>query len=126
MKKKYLIGIVILVLAVGYLIYLSLSSSISYYVTVSEFYSRDTELYNTAIRVAGKISEPIEWNADDVRLSFVITEGGEEMKVVYHGARPSGFNTGSSVLVEGEYNPEGIFYADQIILKCPSKYELEE
>jgi len=59
-KKRYLYGAIVLVLAVGYLLYLSFSSSISYYVTVSEFYSRGTELHNKDIRVAGIISEPVE------------------------------------------------------------------
>ncbi len=126
MRKKYLVGAVILVLAVGYLFYLSFSSSVSYYVTVSEFYSKGTELYNTDVRVAGKISDPIDWNAEDVELSFTITEGGKNMEVVYRGARPSGFKAGSSILVEGKYSPEGIFRASQLIMKCPSKYELEE
>jgi len=126
LRKKYLVGAVILVLAVGYLFYLSFSSSVSYYVTVSEFYSKGTELYNTDVRVAGKISDPIDWNAEDVELSFTITEGGKNMEVVYRGARPSGFKAGSSILVEGKYSPEGIFRASQLIMKCPSKYELEE
>lgn len=126
MRKKYLVGAVILVLAVGYLFYLSFSSSVSYYVTVSEFYSKGTELYNTDVRVAGTISDPIDWNAEDVELSFTITEGGKNMEVVYRGARPSGFKAGSSILVEGKYSPEGIFRASQLIMKCPSKYELEE
>jgi len=126
LRKKYLVGAVILVLAVGYLFYLSFSSSVSYYVTVSEFYSKGTELYNTDVRVAGTISDPIDWNAEDVELSFTITEGGKNMEVAYRGARPSGFKAGSSILVEGKYSPEGIFMASQLIMKCPSKYELEE
>jgi len=76
--------------------------------------------------VAGAISDPIDWNAEDVELSFTITEGGKNMEVVYRGARPSGFKAGSSILVEGKYSPEGIFRASQLIMKCPSKYELEE
>jgi cytochrome c-type biogenesis protein CcmE len=125
-KKKYLLGVLILVPAIGYLIFLSFSSSVSYYVTVSEFFSRGTELYDTTVRVAGTISEPIDWNAEAIELGFTITEGGRNMAVIYHGTRPSGFKPGSSILVEGKYGPEDIFKASQIILKCPSKYELEE
>jgi cytochrome c-type biogenesis protein CcmE len=126
LKKKYIIGAIILVLAAGYLIYLGFSSSVSYYVTVSEFYSKGTELYDTDIRVAGKISEPVEWNAEDIELSFTITEGGETMLAVYHGVKPSGFKPGSDILVEGRYDSGGVLKTSQIILKCPSKYEIEE
>ena len=127
MRKKYLIGVIILVLVVGYLIYLSFGSSVSYYVTVSEFLARSAELHDTDVRVAGKIADsPIDWDTEDLELSFNITEGGETIKVIYQGAKPSGFKAGSDVLVEGRCNSDGVFRASQIILKCPSKYELEE
>ena len=127
MRKKYLVGAIILVLAVGYLFYLSFSSSVSYYLTVSEFFSKGTGLYDTSVRVAGKISDnPIDWNAEELELRFTITEGDENMTVVYRGAKPGGLKAGSSILVEGKYSSEGIFRANQLILKCPSKYELEE
>lgn len=113
--------------AVIYLLYLSFGSSVSYYVTVSEFYDRETELQDINLRMAGKVMESsVGWNAEDIKLSFTITEGGKNMPVIYHGAQPSGFNEGSSILVEGKYEAEGIFRASQLILKCPSKYEALE
>jgi len=127
MKKRYLVGTIILVLVVGYLFYLSLGSSVSYYVTVSEFFFKGTELYDTNVRVAGKIADsPIEWNADDLKLRFTITEGGDNMTVIYQGAKPTGFKISSSILVEGKYHSDGVFRASQLIMKCPSKYEPEE
>ncbi len=124
MRKKYLIGGIILLVVVGYLLYLSFGSSVSYYVTVSEFFTRGTELYDTNVRVAGKIADSnIGWHADDLSLKFDITEGGDIMPVIYQGAKPSGFKAGSDVMVEGKYHSDGIFRASQIILKCPSKYE---
>ena len=82
------------------------------------------ELYDTSVRVAGRIAEaPIDWNAEDLELKFTITEGDKDMAVIYNGAQPSGFKAGSSILVEGEYHSDGVFRASQIILKCPSKYE---
>jgi cytochrome c-type biogenesis protein CcmE len=124
MKKRYLIGVGILVIVVAYLIYLSFGSSVSYYVTVSEFFARGSELHDTSVRVAGKIADsPIDWNAEEVELGFTITEGGEAMRVIYQGAKPSGFRAGSNILVEGRYHPDGVFHASQLIMKCPSKYE---
>ena len=124
MKKRYLIGGVILALAVGYLLYMSFGSAVNYYVSVSEFTAKGTELHNTNVRVAGKIADsPIDWNAEDLELRFNVTEGGESMTVIYQGAKPSGFKAGSNILVEGEYHSDGIFRASQLIMKCPSKYE---
>ena len=111
-------------IAVGYLLYLSFGSSVSYYVTVSEFFDRSDELLDTSVRVAGNVANTsIEWNTDDLELSFTLTEGGKNMPVVYKGAKPSGFKAGSTILVEGKYDVIGVFRASQIILKCPSKYE---
>ena len=127
MKKRYLIGGLILVIVAGYLLYLSFGSSVSYYVTVSELFARSTELYDTNLRVAGKIADrPVEWNAGELELKFAITEGGCTMPVIYNGAKPSGFIAGSDILVEGKYHPDGVFSAGQLIMKCPSKYEIKE
>jgi cytochrome c-type biogenesis protein CcmE len=124
MKKKYLIGGVIVLAAVAYLLYLNFGNSVSYYVTVSEFYARSAELSDTNIRVAGKIMDnSIQWDAADLELKFEITEGGKTMPVVYKGAEPAGFKGDSNLLVEGKYGPGDVFRATQLILKCPSKYE---
>jgi cytochrome c-type biogenesis protein CcmE len=123
-KKRYLFGGLILIIVVGYLLYLSFGNSVSYYLTVSEFSARGAELHDTNVRVAGKIADsPIEWDAEDLELRFDITEGGDVMTVVYQGVKPSGFKAGSNILVEGEFHSDGIFRASQIIMKCPSKYE---
>ena len=124
MKKKYLIGGILLAVVAGYLLCLSLGSSVNYYVTVSEFLARGSELNNTTVRVAGKIMDtPVEWDAENLQLKFTIVEGGGTMAVIYEGARPSGFKEGSDILVEGKCRPDGVFQASQLILKCPSKYE---
>jgi cytochrome c-type biogenesis protein CcmE len=124
MKKKYLIGVAILLLVIGYLLYLSFGSSVSYYLTVSELLAEGVELYDTNVRVAGQIAEgPVDWNPEKLELRFNITEGGQTLSVIYEGAKPSGFQEGASILVEGKYNPDGIFRASQLIMKCPSKYE---
>ena len=118
MRKRYFIGGVILLGAVIYLLYLSLGDAVSYYVTVSEFYDREAELQDINIRIAGKVlGSPIDWDAEGLVLKFTITEGGKDMPVMYQGVQPNGFKEGSSILVEGKYDSEGIFRASQLILK---------
>lgn len=127
MKKRYFIGGGILLVAIAYLLYVSFGNAVSYYVTVSEFYDRETELRDINVRVAGKILEsPIDWDAEGLDLRFIITEGSKNMPVIYHGTQPSGFRAGSNILVEGKYDSDGVFRASQLILKCPSKYEALE
>jgi cytochrome c-type biogenesis protein CcmE len=123
MKKRYIIGGIIILAAVVYLLFLSFGDAVSYYVKVSEFYDRESELSDTNIRIAGVITAPINWNTEDLNLDFYITEGGDSMAVAYNGAKPSGFKEGSSILVEGKYLSDDIFHASQLIISCPSKYE---
>ena len=124
MKKRYIIGGGIIVLAAIYLITLSLGNSVSYYLTVSELMDRSNELYDTRVRVIGNIVEgSVQWNAEEVELEFMIAEGGETLSVIYNGARPAGFEPGSDILVEGKLQSGQTFFADQLILRCPSKYE---
>ena len=127
MRKRYFIGGGILAVAVSLLVYASLGGAVSYYLTVSELLDKGSELYGERIRVAGKVADSsIEWDAGALELRFVITEGGDDLSVVYGGARPSGFKEDSNVLVEGEYCSDNTFQASTIIMKCPSKYEPQE
>ena len=127
MKKNYVIGGVILAVVTGYLFYLSFDSSLSYYVTVSELVDKGPEIYDTNIRVAGKVADsPVDWGAEEIELNFAVTEGGQTLLVLYHGPKPDGFTAGADIVVEGKYYPDNIFQATSIVLKCPSKYELEE
>lgn len=127
MKKRYIIGGVILVAAVGYLLYMALGSSTIYYVTVSELLDGGSNTYDTNIRVAGKVADgSIAWNAEELELGFAVVEGGASLPVIYEGTRPSSFKAGADVVVEGQYHPDRIFRATSVLLKCPSKYLPEE
>jgi cytochrome c-type biogenesis protein CcmE len=126
-KKRYLFGGIILVAVVGYLLYMSLGSSVMYYVTVGELLNGGYKTYDTDIRVTGKIANgSIEWDAAELKLEFDVIEGNASLPVIYNGAMPDGFTSGADVLVEGRYHPDEIFRASTILMKCPSKYEPEE
>jgi cytochrome c-type biogenesis protein CcmE len=44
------------------------------------------------------------------------------MMVVYDGAKPANFEQADQVVVIGRYE-NGLFVADQLLVKCPSKYQ---
>jgi cytochrome c-type biogenesis protein CcmE len=124
MKKKYVIGGLIVLAAVIYLVIVIIQNVGSYYQGVSEFYGKIEEIDDSTVRVAGTIADgTVAWDAERVELSFIITEGGQSLPVVYNGAQPSSFKEGSAILVEGKYNSDGIFHASQLIMRCSSKYE---
>lgn len=124
MKKKYVIGGVIVLAAVIYLLVIIINSSTSYYLKVSEFYDRIDQFEDIKVRIAGTVLEnSIEWNAEELDLRFTITEGGENLPVIYNGSQPNGFKAEVNLLAEGKYESDGEFHASQLILRCSSKYE---
>jgi len=127
MRKRYLIGGGILLVAVALLIYAGVQCFGVYMVSVDEFLAGDDIDYDTSVRVAGQVADgSISWYAEELELRFTITYEAASMAVLYRGARPSGLQDGSGVVVEGKYSRAGVFEADQIILKCSSKYEVLE
>ena len=51
-------------------------------------------------------------------------ERGEVMKVTYHGVIPGNFDQATSVVAIGTYAGDR-FQAEQLLVKCPSKYQAE-
>ena len=58
-------------------------------------------------------------------LSFRLRdEHGEVMPVEYRGVVPGNFDQATSIVAIGRYDHD-IFQADQLLVKCPSKYQAQ-
>ena len=127
-KKKFLISGLLILAAVSYLAYTGFESSAIYYYTVSELAEQGESIRNSNIRVNGQVDAgSVEHGSTlDSALEFTITEGGESLPVVYRGIVPDTFGVGREVVIEGYLDSKGVFQADTILTKCPSKYEPEE
>ena len=124
-KKKFLIGGIILFIALGYLGYTGFVSSATYYYEVSEFLEQESTLYDQNVRVNGTVVPgSIDQESQGLVLKFTIKDVEQEgtLSIIYHGAVPDTFKAGNDVVVEGKYTTEGIFEADTILTKCASKY----
>ncbi|MFC2072369.1 cytochrome c maturation protein CcmE, partial [Chloroflexota bacterium] len=128
-KKRFLIGGIIIFLAIGYLGYLGFQSSAAYYYTVSEFMEQGDSIYGKNIRVDGQVAPgSLQQESAGSILKFTIIDvaGEESLPVVYQGVVPDTFKVGNAVVVEGHLNSTGIFQAHTLMVKCPSKYVPEE
>jgi len=124
MKKKFIIGGIILVLAVGYLGFMGFRSSASFYYTVSQILAQGDAISDKTVRVSGEVVPgSVEQKAGDLNLKFDVSEGGKTLPVVYRGAVPDTFQEGNPVVVEGSLDAAGVFQAKSLMVKCPSKYE---
>lgn len=120
--KTGIVGIIILGL-VGYLIYTGLRDTMTYYFTVGELLAKDKSIYGQGIRIGGLVSSgSVKWNPASLQLNFLVTDGKNNLPVIYKGVVPDTFREGGEVVVEGRYTQEGIFWASQLFPKCPSKY----
>ncbi|MBI2979905.1 MAG: cytochrome c maturation protein CcmE [Chloroflexi bacterium] len=125
-KKRFLIGGAIIFLAIGYLGYMGFQSSATYYYTVSELMEQENQSYDENLRVKGQVVPgSIERGALGKTLKFTIVEGEASLPVTYEGIVPDTFKAGVDVVVEGHFNSTGIFHANTVMPKCPSKYEPE-
>lgn len=124
-KRRFLIGGIIVVLAIGYLAYTGFEDSGTYYYKVSEIAGLGSTAYDNNMKVNGQVAPSFERESDGLTLRFDIIEGGEKLPVVYSGIVPDAFDVGSEVVVEGYLSPEGVFHADSILTKCPSRYKPE-
>jgi cytochrome c-type biogenesis protein CcmE len=124
-KKKFVIGGIIIVLALVFLGYMGFMSGASYYYEVSELLDLDSSVYGQALRVNGEVAPGIEQEAGGLVLRFTLNDvigSDASLPVVYRGAVPDTFKVGNGVIVEGTYTADGIFEATAILARCASKY----
>ena len=123
-RKKFLISGLIVVLAIGYLTYMGLQGGMPDY-KVSEFLQQGSSIYDGNARVYGQVapgSVEQENAGSTLRFTITDTEGQESLPVVYQGVVPDTFKIGREVILEGHLNSDGVFQADTILVKCPSRY----
>ncbi len=122
-KKRFLIGGVIVFLAIGYLGFMGFRGSAAYYYEVSEFLAQGSSIYGERVRVNGQVAPgSLEQESAGRILRFTMIDGGESLPVVYQGVVPDTFKVGNDVVVEGSLNSDGVFQASALMPKCPSRY----
>jgi cytochrome c-type biogenesis protein CcmE len=118
MRPKYVIGILVIVIFVIF-------GALSFRDTLTPYVGFDEARKSGAtVQVIGEIIFPqVKYDVDTHQLQFPISnERGEKMMVVYNGIKPSNFEQADQVVVVGKYE-DGVFAADQLLVKCPSKYQ---
>jgi len=123
-NTKFIVGGIIVALAIVYLIYAGVQSTAAYFLTVDELYAKGTAIENRTVRVSGKVdAATIDFDNRDLILKFdVFSETGTRMPVVFNGPKPDQMREGAEAILEGKYDGE-IFTAQTLLLKCPSRYE---
>ena len=127
-RVKLLIAFAVLVGALGYFIFQAFSGATVYYYTVGEINEIGPSPEGKTVRVSGKLEPDSFHRAAGSTLSeFRLTDGSETLAAAHEGVLPDlFFNEHSEIILEGSYDPNGVFKSENIIVKCPSKYVAAE
>lgn len=83
----------------------------------------------TVVQVRGKIlHNTVEYNTAMGALTFELQDvRGQTIEVVYHQAKPDAFDTAPETAARGivKHDAQGheYFDSDDLVIKCPSKYD---
>ena len=133
MKVSHVILIIIIAVAIGVII--STTGDASKYVSFKEAYQMAADGDDDKVHVVGKLKKAS--NGEIVGMFYnpvinpnhfefvLVDNNNEEHSVVYQNAKPQDFDKSEQVVVVGNVNGQ-VFVADEILMKCPSKYEEKE
>jgi cytochrome c-type biogenesis protein CcmE len=135
-KQRFFFGVLLVIGAIGYLIYTGIRETSNYYLTIEEFLPQKEAFANKGVRLAGRVQTgSVEWNPKDLRLSFLLGPFTDQdpapsvvpagLQVRYQGILPDMFAEGRDVIIEGKYETGESLSATTIMTSCPSKYEPE-
>ena len=126
-QKKFVIGVAIVIVAIGYLGFMGFQGSAMYFHEIGELLEMGSEAYDLSLRVSGTVlAGSIERKAGSLDVTFTVVGEGGTLPVVYTGVIPDTFKDDAGVTIEGELARSGVFQAETILMKCPSKYEPEQ
>jgi len=147
--NKFVIGGILILGAVVFLIWTSTAANAEFFLTIDELNAKGSSVLDKNLRVSGAVlGDSIQYDAQSLTLSFEVahvpgdngeleTEGGlaealhqavmdpsrARMKVVYVGAKPDLLRNEAQAIMTGHLGNDGIFYAEELLLKCPTRYE---
>lgn len=148
-RTKFLLGGFLILAAVVYLIVSSTQASAEYFMTIQELNAKGQEVVGKNLRVSGAvIGDTIQYDPQSLTLTFTVAhvpgdnaeveaQGGlaevlhqavvdpnrARMSVVYKGPMPDLLRDEAQAIMTGHLGDDGVFYADELLLKCPTKYE---
>ena len=121
-KTKFVVGGLVILAALGYLVYAGVSQSVVYFVTPSELSAGPVP--GKAYRLGGMVKPgTLAWNAQSLDLVFTLSDGRASVPVRHKGAPPDLFAEGRGAVVEGTWTAEGYFKAGLIMAKHSEEYK---
>lgn len=148
-RTKFIVGGLLILAAVIYLIVSATQANAEFFLTVNELKSKGNSLVGRSLRVSGVvIGDTIQYDPQTMNLTFDIAHvpgdnaaiemgGGlaavlhsavtdpmrARLTIVYNGPKPDLLRDEAQAILTGHLGEDGIFHADELLLKCPTKYQ---
>ena len=148
-RTKFILGGILILAAVIYLIASSTKASAEYFMTVDEVKAEGAAAVGKSLRLSGAVlGDTIKYDADTLTLTFDVAhvagdnveieaQGGlakvlddavndptrQHISIVYIGPKPDLLRGEAQAIMTGKLGEDGVFHADELLLKCPTKYE---
>jgi cytochrome c-type biogenesis protein CcmE len=148
-RKKFAIGGILIIVAIIYLIVSATQVGSEFFYTVNELLENQDETKNISARVTGAVlGDTIVYDESTLTLTFTMVhmpadndllddEGGlasaliaavsdptrTPLKVEYIGVKPDLLQHQAQAIVAGRLGEDGVFHAEELLLKCPTRYE---
>ena len=148
-RTKFIVGGMLILAAVVYLIFSATKANAEYFMTVDELKAKGVSTVNQDVRISGAVvGDTIQYDANTLTLTFdvaqvpgdqneVDAQGGlaavlhaavvdpnrARLRVVYNGPKPDLLKNEAQAIMTGRLDSNGAFHADELLLKCPTKYQ---
>jgi cytochrome c-type biogenesis protein CcmE len=108
------------------LLVVTMRGNTQYYMKVDEVMPQAEEWYGKGLQLHGYVVErSIKRRPNTLDYQFQVRNGDSMVLAHYTGIVPDTFKDGAEVVVKGKLAADG-FHANEIMAKCPSKYEEEK
>jgi len=119
----FVLGLFLTIGAVAYIIFDGAEDAVFAY-TVDQAIGQKSDLVGKKFRVRGDVKEgTIIATPGTLDSRFDLIKNDEVITIAYDKPLPDTFKAGMEVIAEGQMGADGVLMADNIIAKCPSKYE---
>ncbi len=148
-RTKFILGGLLILAAVVYLIVSSTQASAEYFMTIDEIKAEGATAVGKSLRLSGAVvGDTVQYDPQTLTLTFDVAhvsgdndeieaQGGlaevlfqavndpsrQRISVVYNGPKPDLLRGEAQAIMTGRLGEDGIFYADELLLKCPTRYE---
>jgi cytochrome c-type biogenesis protein CcmE len=118
---RALVSVVVIGGALTALLAMTLRGNAAYYKHVNEVMGNPTEWYGKPLKLHGFVAD-LRKRPDSLEYQFEVKQDEYSVRATYTGVVPDTFKDGSEVVLTGRLSPDG-FHANEVMAKCPSKYE---